>query len=330
MTILVSNDNFSIHEIRSDDLESVLAIYQESEDFLALGPEPHASMVMVQEDIKSSHQDSELYCGIYDSGLRMVGVVSFIPWNFGGRKKYAYFSLLMIAQPFRKQKIGSQIVSLIEEEVHRKYQVTLIGTSVQVNNPKALKFWNKNGYQISSGPELQSDQTTVFHLQKELGGSNALHNSDGNSLLNRHTRYRGAIVKDHHILLIKVCEYEKNRVFWMLPGGGLEPGETEEECVQREMKEETNLDVHAKEVLFAEDFPAGYAYKDQKTYLCDVLNGEAKPGSEPEFLPGQGFGIVDIGWFNLRNPDSWGLSVLNDSITCHDLSIIREKLGYLT
>jgi ribosomal protein S18 acetylase RimI-like enzyme len=145
VTILVSNDNFSIREIRSDDLESVLAIYRQSEDFLVLGPEPHASMVMVEEDIKSSHQDSGLYCGIYDSERRMVGVISFIPWNFGGREKYAYISLLMIAQPFRKKKIGSQIVSLIEEEVHRKYQVILIGTSVQVNNPKALKFWNKKG-----------------------------------------------------------------------------------------------------------------------------------------------------------------------------------------
>jgi 8-oxo-dGTP pyrophosphatase MutT (NUDIX family)/ribosomal protein S18 acetylase RimI-like enzyme len=330
MTVFVSNDDFSIHEIRSDDLESVLAIYRVSEDFLALGPEPHASMVMVEEDIKSSHQDSGLYCGIYDSGRRMVGVVSFIPWGFGGRKKYAYISLLMIAQPFRKQKIGSQIVSLIEEEVHRKYQATLIGTSVQVNNPKALKFWNKNGYQISGGPELQPDQTIVFHLQKELGGSNSLHNSDGKSVLNRHTRYRGAIMKDHHILLIKVCEYEKDRLFWMLPGGGLEPGETEEECVQREMKEETNLDVHAKEILFAEDFPAGFAYKDQKTYLCDVLNGEAKPGSEPEDLPGQGFGIVDVGWFDLRDPDSWGPLVLDDPITCRDLNVVREKLGYST
>ena len=148
--------------------------------------------------------------------------------------------------------------------------------------------------------------------------------------MNRHTRYRGAIVKDHHILLIKVCEYEKARYFWMLPGGGLEPGETAAECVQREMKEETNIEVQVKEVLIAEDFPAGYAYKDQKTYLCDVLSGEAKPGYEPEDLPGHGFGIVDIGWFDLRNPDSWGSLILNDSITCHDLNIIREKLGYLT
>ena len=47
------------------------------------------------------------------------------------------------------------------------------------------------------------------------------------------TRYPGAIIKDHHILLIKQTEHASGRSYWLIPGGGIEPGETEEACVQR-------------------------------------------------------------------------------------------------
>ena len=51
----------------------------------------------------------------------------------------------------------------------------------------------------------------------------------------RHTRYQGAIIKDDQILLIKHTEHASGRSFWVIPGGGREPGETEMACVAREM-----------------------------------------------------------------------------------------------
>lgn len=59
----------------------------------------------------------------------------------------------------------------------------------------------------------------------------------------RHTRCQGLIIKDHKILLIQHSQNSTGRSFWVIPGGGLDGSETEEECVIREMKEETNLDV---------------------------------------------------------------------------------------
>ncbi len=56
-------------------------------------------------------------------------------------------------------------------------------------------------------------------------------------------RYQGAIIQNNHMLLICHQEHASGRAYWLIPGGGIEPGETEVECVIREMKEETCLDV---------------------------------------------------------------------------------------
>jgi len=47
------------------------------------------------------------------------------------------------------------------------------------------------------------------------------------------TRYQGAIIRDHHILLLKQIEHASGRSSWQIPDGGIEPDETEEQCVQR-------------------------------------------------------------------------------------------------
>ena len=43
----------------------------------------------------------------------------------------------------------------------------------------------------------------------------------------RHTRYQGAIIRDHHILLLLHREHDGGRGYWIIPGGGMEEGESE-------------------------------------------------------------------------------------------------------
>ena len=59
----------------------------------------------------------------------------------------------------------------------------------------------------------------------------------------RITRYQGAIIRDHHLLLIKQTEHASGRSYWLLPGGGLEFGETLEQGLVRELQEEAGLTV---------------------------------------------------------------------------------------
>jgi len=146
--------------------------------------------------------------------------------------------------------------------------------------------------------------------------------------MQRHTRYQGIIVRDHHILLISHQEHSSGMVYWAIPGGGIEPGETEEDCVRREMKEETCLEVRIERLLLDEEGLAGGLYQRLKTYLCTPLSGEAAPGYEPETEAASLYRISEVRWFDLREPLSWGPGVVSNIFVYPQLLRVRELLGY--
>jgi 8-oxo-dGTP diphosphatase len=144
--------------------------------------------------------------------------------------------------------------------------------------------------------------------------------------MNDGTRYQGAIIRDDRILLLKQVEHSSGRSYWQIPGGRIEPGETEEACVQREMLEETSLRVRVASLLLDEASSPGAIYQRWKTYVCHILDGEARPGHEPEAEYATAYSFTDIGWFALRHPSSW-----DEQLQPHLYSLlqrIRAALAY--
>jgi 8-oxo-dGTP pyrophosphatase MutT (NUDIX family) len=114
----------------------------------------------------------------------------------------------------------------------------------------------------------------------------------------------------------------------VIPGGGIEAGETEEACVAREMHEETCLRVHVQALfLDVPDSPGG-AFQRRKTYLCRVLAGDARPGYEPEADAAAVYAITDVAWFDLRDPARWDARLRNDPISYPIIQQVRQALGY--
>ena len=147
--------------------------------------------------------------------------------------------------------------------------------------------------------------------------------------MKRHTRYQGAIVRGDEILLIRHVEHGRDgRSYWLLPGGGIEAGETDEECVIRELWEETNVVVQVEKLLLVDPAEAESIYQFRNTYLCRIVNGEPSPGYEPEEDASSVYGITEVGWFDLRQADAWPTEILEDSITFPVLQRIRAALGY--
>ena len=68
--------------------------------------------------------------------------------------------------------------------------------------------------------------------------------------MSENIRVRIAVVipKDNEILLVR--HSKKGRNYWLIPGGGVDYGETIQDCARREIKEETNLDIKLIKLLF--------------------------------------------------------------------------------
>ena len=149
-------------------------------------------------------------------------------------------------------------------------------------------------------------------------------------MTNRIIRYQGAIIRDHHLLLIKEHERATGQFRWFFPSGGIEDGETPEKCVRREMKEETDLDVEVIGLLLdGSEVQKVGPYQRHLTYLCQPVGGEAKPGFEPVGKEEGHFTIVGLAWFDLRSEANWDPLMISDRITYLFLYLVRKKLGYL-
>jgi len=93
------------------------------------------------------------------------------------------------------------------------------------------------------------------------------------------------ITNDNDELLITVRGKEPAKGTWDLPGGFVDPGESAEEALKREIKEELNLDIQSADYFCS--VPNTYEYGKIKystvdiAYICKVINlAKAKAGSE--------------------------------------------------
>jgi RimJ/RimL family protein N-acetyltransferase len=160
--------DLTIRLVEKADIPSILEVYRQCEDFLALGPVSIASREMVEKDLQESLSINGQYHGIFDSDLGMIGVVDYVPRGFEHNPETAFIELLMIASPHRSKGLGTEILQQVEQRVRQNSGVTRIEAGVQSNNPNALRFWERNGFETVSGPSLQPDGTTTYHLRKAL------------------------------------------------------------------------------------------------------------------------------------------------------------------
>jgi ADP-ribose pyrophosphatase YjhB (NUDIX family) len=108
-------------------------------------------------------------------------------------------------------------------------------------------------------------------------------------------RVQAIVVRDRRVLMVK--HRQGGQAWWCLPGGALEPGETPEQGVLREMREECNVDgVAVRATAYALDV---YAHETH-SFLVDIGDQEPSLGSDPELADGKQRPIlVDMRWLRL-------------------------------
>jgi 8-oxo-dGTP pyrophosphatase MutT (NUDIX family) len=142
----------------------------------------------------------------------------------------------------------------------------------------------------------------------------------------RDTRYQAAIVSNRQILLVQHHHFSTGERYWIFPGGGQEPGETAEETVRREMREETGLQVAVERLLYESLWDKGGVYKSYRTYLCTPLAGQASAGYEPEPEAASVYEIAEARWFDLDSEQDWGEDLRSHWIA-GDLRRIRSMIN---
>jgi 8-oxo-dGTP diphosphatase len=92
----------------------------------------------------------------------------------------------------------------------------------------------------------------------------------------------GAIITDPagRLLLVK-RGHEPEPGRWTLPGGRIEPGETDQQAVVREVREETGLSVTCGSLVGSVERPApGGAVLRIRDYAATVTGGTLTPGDD--------------------------------------------------
>lgn len=101
-----------------------------------------------------------------------------------------------------------------------------------------------------------------------------------------------AVFKDKKLLQVRTGK--QNRVFFTL-GGKLEPGESEIECLKREVKEEVGCEIDESSLKFLTEFEDMAHGKENAMLNVRMyegkLIGEPRPSSE----------VVEIGWFDSKS-----------------------------
>jgi 8-oxo-dGTP pyrophosphatase MutT (NUDIX family) len=107
-------------------------------------------------------------------------------------------------------------------------------------------------------------------------------------------RVRAVIVRDGRVLMDRT-HHDDRPVFYWLPGGGLEPGETSVECLQRELMEEAAIDVGVGRLLYLSEnlFVESGEYRHEVILyrLCEIVGGPHGRPSDPRMhewhVPGE-------------------------------------------
>jgi ADP-ribose pyrophosphatase YjhB (NUDIX family) len=105
---------------------------------------------------------------------------------------------------------------------------------------------------------------------------------------------RAIVFHDNNLLVMHRNKFGNE--YYALIGGGIDFGESAENALRREIKEESNLDIDSPKLVFIEE--AGDPFGTQYIYLCDYVGGDIslQPNSEEAQINKMGKNLYEPLW----------------------------------
>lgn len=111
-------------------------------------------------------------------------------------------------------------------------------------------------------------------------------------------------VIDEEGRLLMVCQQHGEREIWMLPGGGIERGETALEAAEREVFEETGLRVTVGDLIWhVEEVSPKRGQRFVNYFLAKIIGGNMELGTDPELYE-EGQVLIQVRFMNQKEIDS--------------------------
>jgi 8-oxo-dGTP diphosphatase len=162
----------------------------------------------------------------------------------------------------------------------------------EIVEKKNMEF---NDYSVIYSSPVLDKHPEHWHSKDEIPGMANVHHVVLESLHMSFPRCvaEGMIIKDEKVILVNASR-GVTRGFWNLPGGFMEYGESPDECILRELKEEIGIDARVVKLLNVTTKSSAY----HPFYLIAFIYQCESDSYDFEINPDE---ISEVKWFDIDN-----------------------------
>ena len=132
------------------------------------------------------------------------------------------------------------------------------------------------------------------------------------------------MTRDQRVLLMRVQEPVSGNEFWVTPGGGLEPGESDVDALRREVSEETGAnEISPGQLVWTRQCDFTWDNRDysQKEYFYQVQTDRFEPVMDGNPAPGEASAFREFRWWSIED-----IGRSEETFSPRDLHSLLESL----
>lgn len=306
----------TVHDLAEADQQQVLKLW-EGLGYYSRGRNLHQAAIRVHEEFNGTIPDS------YDEITRLKGIGPYTAaaiLSFAYQKKHAVVDGNVIRVLSRYYGIKSDIRSSKTRNTIQKYADSLISEEHPGNFNQAIM---ELGAMVCKpvAPLCNECPVSSDCVAYQTAETNTIPYKSKKKKIPHHQIAVGIIVNESGKLLIALRPNDAMLGgLWEFPGGKQEQGETLEETVRRELKEELGVSVKVFERFFTLNHTYSHFKITMHAFWCKILSGSPKPNESKR-----------LEWVSIDKVDEYPFPKANKTILNElksiDQSDFRTYLG---